>query len=219
MDIFAVFVEALRDGLGILLHLDVYLNQWVAWLGPWSYGLLMLILFCETGLVVLPFLPGDSLLFAIGALAATDGSPLQMPLLFALLPCAVLLGDTTNYAIGRRVGPRIFSSERSRWLNPRHLHETQAFYERHGGATIIMARFVPIVRTFAPFVAGIGRMRYRKFVAFSIGGALLWVWSLAAAGYLFGNIPIVKNNFEIVVLGIIALSTLPIVMKWWRSRT
>jgi membrane-associated protein len=205
-------LETLID---LFLHLDRHLAEMVAQYGTAVYGLLFAILFLETGVVVTPFLPGDSLLFACGALAATGA--LDARLLLVLLPVAVVLGDNTNYHIGRFVGPRAFSS-RTRWLKREHLERTHAFYERHGGKTIVMARFVPIVRTFAPFVAGIGRMAYGRFLAYSIGGGLLWVGVCIGAGYAFGNIPVVKENFSIVVLLIVAISLLPIVLEYLKHR-
>lgn len=202
--------------IDIFLHLDVHLNQWIAWLGPWIYLFLFAIIFCETGLVVMPFLPGDSLLFALGALTATEGSILRLPVLGSLLVGAAILGDAVNYAIGKKLGPRVFR-ESGWWLKKEHLLATEAFYERHGGKTIIMARFIPIVRTFAPFVAGVGRMRYSRFGAYNVAGAFLWVLSLLLAGYFFGNIPVVKNHFEFVVLGIIAVSLMPLAIRMMRN--
>jgi membrane-associated protein len=202
----------------ILLHLDRYLNDWATKLGAGLYAVLFLVVFCETGLVVTPFLPGDSLLFAVGALSATEGSPISLPLVMVLLFVAAVVGDAVNYSIGRRIGPAAFRSEGSWLLNKKHLLRTQAFYELHGGKTIIMARFVPIVRTFAPFVAGIGDMRYRRFFSFNVIGAAAWVLLLTGAGRAFGNVPVVKKNFEIVILGIIAVSVLPMVVEYLRAR-
>lgn len=198
--------------IDIFLHLDLHLNTWIATLGPWIYVLLFLIIFCETGLVVTPFLPGDSLLFTVGAVAAVENSPLGLSILIVTLIAAAVLGDALNYAIGRRLGPKVFREER-RWLNRKHLLETERFYERHGGKTIILARFLPILRTFAPFVAGIGRMSYPRFAAFNIVGGVLWVLACLLAGYFFGNIPIVKRNFEAVVVGIILVSLLPLLIR------
>src|SRR5690606_36472051 len=169
--------ELLTQALDVFLHLDAHLNDWATTLGPWLYVVLFLVVFCETGLVVTPFLPGDSLLFAIGALASIDGSPISLPLMIALVIVAAVLGDAVNYAIGAYVGPAVFSSEPSRLLNPQHLLHTQEFYARHGRKTILLARFVPIVRTFAPFVAGIGRMSYPVFAAWNVTGAIVWVVS------------------------------------------
>lgn len=211
----------LNDLIQIFLHLDVHLNQWLTLLGPWIYLLLFLIIFCETGLVVTPFLPGDSLLFALGALAATNQPTLKLYPLLALLAAAAILGDAVNYSIGLRVGPKIFRKETGWWLNKKHLLETEAFYERHGGKTIVIARFMPFIRTFAPFVAGIGAMTYRRFALFNVTGALLWVSIFILGGYYFGNIPFVKRNFEFVVVGIIVVSCLPLayrILQGWRGK-
>jgi membrane-associated protein len=197
-------------------RLDQHLAAFVAQYGVWVYGLLFLIVFCETGLVVTPFLPGDSLLFVVGALAGAGSMDLGvvMPVLIA----AALIGDNTNYWFGRWLGPRVFRSSEARWLNHRHLERTQSFYERHGGKTVVIARFVPIVRTFAPFVAGVGRMRYLRFLTFSIGGALLWVASLTTLGYFFGNLPLVKQNLTAAILLVIVLSLVPLGVEWLRQR-
>jgi len=211
-------LDLVKNALDVFLHLDAHLNEWAITLGPWLYVVLFLVVFCETGLVVTPFLPGDSLLFAIGALASIDGSPISLPLMVALLITAAVLGDAVNYSIGSYVGPAVFTSERSRLLNPEHLRRTQEFYARHGRKTIFLARFVPIVRTFAPFVAGIGRMSYPVFAAWNVTGGFVWVVSLTLAGYFFGEIPVVKNNFETVILAIIGISVLPILLEYLRSR-
>jgi len=200
----------------LAVHLDRHLAAFVAQHGTWVYALLFIIVFCETGLVVTPFLPGDSLLFVVGTLAAAGG--MEIETVTTVLVCAALCGDNVNYWIGRWVGPHVFHYERSRWLNPKHLERTHAFYERHGGKTIVIARFVPIVRTYVPFVAGIGAMPYARFLAFSAGGALLWVLSLCLAGYFFGNIPMVKNNLTAVILVIIAISVSPGAIAWLRHR-
>lgn len=211
-------MDMIAQLLDYFLHLDVHLNELAGALGPWLYGLLFLIVFCETGLVVTPFLPGDSLLFAVGALAATPGSPLNLPLICVLLVVAAVLGDAANYAIGARVGPRVFYREDSRWLNKQHLVRAQSFYERYGGKTIVIARFVPILRTFAPFVAGIGRMSYRRFAAFNVFGGLAWVLLFLLAGYFFGNLPAVQEHFHYVILAIIVISLVPIAVEWLRAR-
>jgi membrane-associated protein len=211
-------MEPLAQLLDVFLHLDAHLAEWAGVLGPWLYGLLFLVVFCETGLVVTPFLPGDSLLFAAGALAAVDGSPLHLPWLAALLVVAAVGGDALNYAIGKALGPAVFTSERSRLLNRQHLIRTQHFYERHGGKTIFLARFVPIVRTFAPFVAGIGRMRYAYFASYNVSGALTWVLSFLCAGYWFGQLPAVKRNFHVVIVAIVVISVMPMVFEWLRAR-
>ncbi|HTQ80294.1 MAG TPA: DedA family protein [Thermoanaerobaculia bacterium] len=204
--------------LDLVLHLDVHLTQGVTALGPWFYVALVAVLFCETGLVVTPFLPGDSLLFATGALAAAPGSPLSLPLLAVLLVVAAILGDAVNYSIGREIGPRIFNREDSWWLNKKHLVRAQEFYERYGGKAIFLSRFVPILRTFAPFVAGIGRMQYRRFAAWNVTGAFVWVLGFLFAGYIFGNQPVVKRNFHLVILAIIVISIIPVIVEAVKAR-
>ena len=211
-------MEFLKDIIDVFLHLDAHLNDLAVTLGPWLYVLLFAIIFAETGLVVMPFLPGDSLLFAIGALAAIEGSPLSLPAIIILLIIAAILGDAVNYAIGYRVGPKVFTSETSRLLNKEHLVRTQRFYEKYGAKTIIIARFMPIVRTFAPFVAGIGQMRYPRFAAYNVIGGIVWVVSFTVAGYLFGNVPAVKSNFHYVILAIIILSVMPPIIEFLRAR-
>jgi membrane-associated protein len=199
----------------VFLHLDRHLGDFVQAHGTTTYGFLFLIIFLETGFVVTPFLPGDSLLFACGAIAATGAlDPLG---LFGLLAGAAVLGDNSNYWVGRAIGPRAFTGT-IRFLKHEHLVKTQAFYERHGGKTIFLARFVPIVRTFAPFVAGVGTMSYARFLAYSVAGGITWVGSCVLAGYAFGNIPVVKDNFSIVVLGIVAVSLLPIAIEYFRKK-
>ena len=209
-------MDLARHLIDLLLHLDRHLNTLIQDFGPWTYLILFLIVFCETGLVVTPFLPGDSLLFAVGTFAATGS--LDLGLTLGLLSVAAIAGDTVNYAIGYRVGPRVFRGEGSRLFNRDHLDRTHRFYERHGAKTIVIARFVPIVRTFAPFVAGIGQMRYGRFVAYNVAGGLLWIGSLTLGGYAFGNIPVVRKNFSLVVLAIIVLSILPGVIEFVRQR-
>ena len=199
-----------------VVHLDAHLAAFVAEHGAWVYGLLFVIVFCETGLVVTPFLPGDSLLFVVGALAAAGA--MDIALVMALLVSAALCGDNVNYWVGRWAGPRVFRVEDSRWFNRRYLERTHAFYERHGGKAILIARFVPIVRTYVPFVAGIGTMPYLRFLAFSVAGALLWVVSLCLAGYWFGNIPLVKENLGAVILIILTVSVMPIAVEYLRAR-
>jgi membrane-associated protein len=207
-------ITALID---IVLHLDAHLSAWSATLGGWLYVVLFLIVFCETGLVVTPFLPGDSLLFATGAIAALPGSPLNVFWTIVLLIIAAVLGDAVNYSIGFRVGAGIVA-RRPRWLNLKHLERTERFYARHGGKTIVIARFVPIVRTFAPFVAGIGKMGYRRFATYNVVGALAWVVGFVLLGFWFGNLPFVRRHFQFVVLGIILLSVAPIVVEFIKAR-
>jgi membrane-associated protein len=208
-------METFKLVLDFILHLNVHLEALVANYGLWVYAILFLIVFCETGLVVTPFLPGDSLLFAAGAIAAGGG--LNLFALMALLIVAAIAGDTVNYWIGNRVGNKLVARY-PRLLKRKHLDKTHEFFERYGGKTIIIARFVPIVRTFAPFVAGVGEMTYARFMSFNVVGALLWVLLLVPAGYFFANVPFVKENFSLVILAIIILSILPAVIEFWRER-
>jgi membrane-associated protein len=208
-------MELLRQFVDLFLHLDTHLSQVIADYGTWTYLILFVIVFCETGLVVTPFLPGDSLLFAAGTFAALG--ELDVRLMILLLAAAAILGDTVNYWVGAAIGPRAFSGE-LRFLKREHLERTRAFYEKHGGKTIILARFVPIVRTFAPFVAGVGAMRYPQFLLYNVVGALLWVGLLVPAGFFFGNVPVVRENFTIVILAIVALSVMPMVVEAIRAR-
>ena len=197
----------------LVVHLDAHLAAFVQQYGVWVYALLFVIVFCETGLVVTPFLPGDSLLFVAGAIAAAGG--MDIALLMATLVAAALCGDNVNYWIGRTLGVKVFQ----RFINPAHLQRTHEFYERHGGKTIIIARFMPIIRTYVPFVAGLGTMPYLRYITFCIAGALLWVVSLCLAGYWFGNIPQVKSNLTVVILVIVAISISPGVIAWLKSRS
>jgi membrane-associated protein len=209
-------VELLTQLMDVVLHLDQHLQALVASHGAWIYLILFLIVFCETGLVVTPFLPGDSLLFVAGTVAAAGG--MDIHLLVLLLVIAAVLGDAVNYGVGHYIGPRIFSHSESRWLNPKHLQRAHDFYEKYGGKTIIIARFVPIVRTYAPFVAGAASMTYSRFALYNVSGAVLWVTSLGYAGYFFGNLPVIKNNLTLVIIGIIILSILPGVIEILRHR-
>jgi membrane-associated protein len=208
-------MELLAFFWDLAVHLDKHLAALLQQYGPWVYALLFVIVFCETGLVVTPFLPGDSLLFVAGALWAAAG--MDARLLAATLIAAALCGDNVNYWVGRFLGPKVFRWEGSRFFNRRALDKTHAYYERFGGRTVIIARFVPLVRTFAPFVAGVGTMPYLRFLAFSIAGALLWVILLVTAGYYFGNVPLVKNNLTIVIFAIVALSVAPIAFELLRA--
>jgi membrane-associated protein len=210
------FVDTLQYIASFTLHIDQHLLEFFNNYGAWIFALLFLIVFCETGLVVTPFLPGDSLLFAVGALAAS--STLNVHMLVLVLFVAAVLGDTVNYTIGRLFGTKLFSNPHSRVFRRDHLDRTHAFYEKHGGKTIIIARFVPIIRTFAPFVAGMGSMNYTRFFLFNIGGAALWVVLLVYGGYLLGNLPIVKQNFTKAIFLIILLSLLPILIEYVRAR-
>jgi len=209
-------VELLKELVDIFLHLDTHLYTVIQDYGLWTYLLLFLIIFCETGLVVTPILPGDSLLFAAGALAA--GGALNVFWLFGLLSVAAVLGDAANYAIGHFMGPKVFSREDSRFLKKEYLDRTHQFYEKYGGKTIIIARFVPIVRTFAPFVAGVGSMTYWRFASYNVIGGVVWIAVCLFAGYAFGNLPIVKENFTLVILAIIFVSILPGLIEWLRQR-
>ena len=200
-------MELLTAFLDLVLHLDRHLPELIQHYGTWIYLALFLVIFCETGLVVTPFLPGDSLLFVTGALSASGALEIQW--LIGLLVAASFLGDNVNYWIGRYLGPRMFKSARSRLLNHAYLERTQRFYRRHGGKTVILARFFPIIRTFAPFVAGMGRMDYRRFLPFSLAGGLAWVGFFVLGGYFFGNIPVVRENLTLAMLGIIIVSLLP----------
>lgn len=210
-------MEFLATAIDFLLHLDRYLAEIIAQYGLWTYGLLFLIVFLETGVVVTPILPGDSLLFAAGTFAGLG--VLDPVVLFLLLATAAIAGDTVNYWVGHYIGPKAFSGK-IRWLRQDYLNRTEAFYARHGGKTIVLARFVPIVRTFAPFVAGVGQMSYRRFIAYNVGGAVAWVGLFIFGGYFFGNIPTVRENFSVVILGIIVVSVLPIaveLIRGWRK--
>jgi membrane-associated protein len=209
-------VEFIKDFIDLFLHLDTHLQTVIQSYGTWTYVILFLIIFCETGLVVTPILPGDSLLFAAGAFAATGS--LDLAWLLILLTVSAVLGDAVNYAIGHFMGPKVFSQPDSRFLKKEYLDRTHEFYERYGGKTIIIARFVPIVRTFAPFVAGVGSMTYAKFASYNVTGGLLWVGVCVLAGYAFGNIPIVQENFTLVILGIIFVSILPGIIEFLRQR-
>lgn len=212
----------MREIIDLFLHVDERLTAFVAEHGKLVYALLFGVIFAETGLVVTPFLPGDSLLFAAGAIAATGGLNLWVTML--LLFAASVLGDAVNYSVGHYIGPRVFRAEGrtgrlERLLNPKHLERTHEFFEKYGGKAVVLARFVPIVRTFIPFVAGAGSMTYGTFAFYNVLGGALWVLACVGAGYLFGNIPIVKENFELVILGIIGVSILPMVIEFFRART
>jgi membrane-associated protein len=208
-------MESLKHILDLFVHVDKHLLELVQAYGSWTYGILFAIVFLETGVVITPFLPGDSLLFAAGALAAAGA--LDIRIVIVLLIVAAITGDSLNYAIGRKLGPKVFHAG-NRYFKQEYLYRTHVFYERHGGKTIVLARFVPIIRTFAPFVAGIGRMHYAKFFAYNVGGGAFWVCLFALLGYFFGSIPVVKDNFSIAVIVIIFLSLTPIVVEVWKAR-
>lgn len=209
-------MEFILTFIEFILHLDTHLTVLVAQFGTLTYMILFLIVFMETGFVVTPFLPGDSLLFAAGALASLGS--LNIFMLYILLAAAAIVGDTVNYWTGRTVGPRIFNKDTGFFLNKDHLMRTYKFYEAHGGKTIILARFIPIIRTFAPFIAGIGKMNYPRFLLYNITGGLLWVSIFTIGGFYFGNIPVVKQNFSVVIFGIIAVSVLPLVIEFAHHR-
>ena len=218
MELLTQFVGLVQQLIEYVLHMDQYLNQAVTFFGPWSYVIFFLVIFCETGLVVTPFLPGDSFLFALGALTTVTDAYLSLPILLGLLFVAAVLGDATNYSIGRAMGAKIFKNKNSKWFNPRHLEQTKKFYDKHGGKTIVLARFLPIARTFAPFVAGLGRMTYKHFSGYNILGAALWVGIFLVAGHWFGNLPSVKRNFHYVIFGIIIVSMLPVVFEYFKAK-
>ena len=214
-------MDWLQQILDLFLHLDQHLNEWAAALGPWLYLVLFAIVFCETGLVVTPFLPGDSLLFAAGALAATGA--MNLTLVLTLIAVAAILGNSVNYAIGRALGPRVFAASdgtgiQSRLLNRKHLDRAHDFFEKHGAMAVISSRFAPIIRTFVPFVAGAAAMPAPKFLLYNVVGGVLWTLVCVGAGYAFGNVPVIKNNFSLVALGIVAVSLLPMVIEIVRAR-
>ena len=209
-------MDILLQFLDILLHLDKHLAILVEQYGPWIYAILFFVIFAETGFVVTPFLPGDSLLFVAGALAALGG--MDIVLLMATLTTAAVLGNQVNYHIGRFIGPKVFHWEDSRFFNRKALDKTHAFYEKHGGKAIVISRFLPLFRTFVPFVAGVGAMNYARFTSFNVSGALLWVVSLCMVGFLFGNVPWIKQNLTLVIVGIIILSFMPVFIGWLQHR-
>jgi len=204
--------------IDFILHIDRHLHQLASEYGLWVYGIVFLIVFCETGLVVLPLLPGDSLLFAAGSLASLPDSQLSPHLLFLGLSIAAILGDTLNYWIGKKIGPKVFSSKESRFFKREYLDKTHAFYLKYGAKTIVIARFIPIIRTFAPFVAGVGKMPYRTFIFYNIIGAVIWVGSFVYAGFYFGQLPFVQTNFKLIILAIIVLSIMPPVIEYLKHR-
>ncbi|MBL9215441.1 MAG: DedA family protein [Opitutaceae bacterium] len=214
-------IDLIKKLLDFILHIDVHIKEIIADYGLWTYGILFLIIFAETGLVVTPFLPGDSLLFAAGAFCApTPEHPdpvLNVHLMAALLFVAAVIGDTLNYWIGNKIGPAVFRREDSFWLRKKHLERAHEFFEKYGGRAVILARFVPIVRTFVPFVAGVGSMTYSRFIAYNIIGGFIWIYFFTYAGFLFGTQPFVQKNFKLVILAIIILSVLPIVFEFFRE--
>lgn len=213
-------IDLFKKLIDFILHIDTHLSEIIRDYGLWTYGVLFLIIFAETGLVVMPLLPGDSLLFAAGALCALPESGLNVHLLAFLLFVAAVLGDSLNYWIGNKIGPAVFRREDSIWLRKKHLERAHAFFEKYGGRAIILARFVPIVRTFVPFVAGVGAMTYRRFFAFNVIGGFVWIYSFTYLGYFFGNLPVVKDNFALVIIAIIVVSVIPIAVeaaRGWRA--
>ena len=209
-------MEFIKSVIDFVLHLDVHLSELIQTYGLWTYLILFAVIFCETGLVVTPFLPGDSLLFAAGTFAARGD--LKVVVLFLLLAAAAVIGDTVNYWIGKIIGPKVFQKENSRIFKKQYLDRTHEFYEKYGAETIIIARFVPIVRTFAPFVAGIGRMTYGKFLSYNVIGGVAWVALFTFGGYFFGNIPFVKKNFSLVIIAIILISLVPVLLEFLKHR-
>ncbi|MDX7988456.1 DedA family protein [Xenorhabdus sp. 12] len=218
MEFLAHFVDFAKFIVDFILHIDAHLAELVANYGDWVYGILFLIIFCETGLVVTPFLPGDSLLFVAGALSALDSNDLNVHIMVALMITAAIIGDALNYTIGRIFGEKLFNNPNSKIFRRSYLDKTHEFYEKHGGKAIILARFVPIIRTFAPFVAGMGKMSYRQFATYNVIGAFIWVLLFTYAGYLFGDMPIIQQNLKLLIVAIIFISILPGVIEVWRHR-
>ncbi len=210
-------MELITYLIDFVLHLDVHLGEIISRSGLWTYGILFAVIFLETGIVITPFLPGDLLLFAAGSLVALEGSPLNIVVLWGILAAAAILGDTVNYEIGRFIGPKAFTSN-SKLLKKEYLDRTHAFYEKHGGITIFLARFIPIIRTFAPFVAGVGKMSYRYFISYNFFGGLVWTALFIFGGYFFGNLKFVRDNFSLVIIAIILISVLPAVVEVIKSR-
>ncbi len=211
-------MEILQNALDVVMHLDAYLAQWSASLGPWLYVVLFFIIFAETGFVVTPFLPGDSLLFAVGAVCSLPDSGMNVYAVFLLLSSAGILGNIVNYSIGRFIGPKIFNRKKSRFFDQAHLMRAHNFYERHGAITIVITRFIPILRTFSPFVAGICKMGYRKYTLYNVMGSVLWVSIFTLGGYAFGNLPAVKDNFHIAIGAIIVISFIPVAVEFIKQR-
>ncbi len=209
--------DLLKKLVDFIIHIDRHLAEIIASYGLWTYGVLFLIIFAETGLVVMPLLPGDSLLFAAGAFCAKPETGLNVHLMAGLLFVAAFLGDTLNYWVGRKVGPAVFKREDSIWLRKKHLDKAHAFFEKYGGRAVILARFVPIVRTFVPFIAGVGSMTYPRFMAYNLIGGFVWIYFFIYAGFMFGNQPFVQKNFKLVILAIIILSVVPIVVEFFRE--
>ncbi len=212
--LYNIRMEIFSQVVDVFLHLDIHLNAWAAWMGVWLYVVIFAVVFCETGLVVTPFLPGDSLLFACGALATREGSVISLWVLIPVVFVAAVVGDFCNYEIGKWVGPKVFTREDSIFLNKNHLLKAHNFYEKYGGKTIILARFIPIIRTFAPFVAGIGKMTYLHFASYNVIGAFLWVCLFVGGGYFFADLPVVQHHFHYVIAAIIFISVLPAIYEF-----
>lgn len=210
-------IDLIKKLIDFILHIDRHMAEIIAQYGLWTYGILFLIIFCETGLVVMPFLPGDSLLFAAGAFCARPDTGLNVHVMALLLWFAAVIGDTLNYWIGARIGPAVFKRDDSPWLRKKHLERAHAFFEKYGGRAIILARFVPIVRTFVPFVAGVGKMSYARFISFNVIGGLLWIFLFVYAGFFFGAHPFIQKHFKIVILAIIVISVIPVVVELYRA--
>lgn len=204
--------------IDVILHMDRHLNNFAGALGPWVYLLVFMVIFLETGVVIFPFLPGDSFLFALGALTAVESAVLRLDLLLVLTFIAAVTGDGLNYFIGKRAGPILFSGKKIKFLNETHLTKAQKFYEKYGAKAIVIARFAPIIRTFAPFVAGVGSMSYGRFITYNIAGGAVWIVTFLTAGHYFGNLPAVKTNFHYVIFGIIIVSLVPVAVEWWKAR-
>jgi membrane-associated protein len=211
--------SSIPDLVDIFLHLNKHLDELCTDFGTWTYAILFVVVFCETGLVVTPFLPGDSLLFAAGALSAGENNPLHPGFLFVLLSASAILGDAVNYSIGKYLGPKVLKNPNSRIFKKEYLDKTHAFYEKYGGKTIIIARFVPIVRTFAPFVAGVGTMTYARFAMYNVTGGIAWVAGFIVAGYWFGNLPFVQRYFQLVIVAIIIISVMPMAIEYLKARS
>ena len=211
-------IDLIKQLIDFILHIDKHLAEIIAQYGMWTYGVLFMIIFAETGFVVTPFLPGDSLLFATGVFCAKPETGLNIHVMALLLAGAAILGDTVNYWIGAVVGPKVFKREDSRWLRKKHLERAHEFFEKYGGRAIILARFVPFLRTFVPFVAGIGKMTYRHFIAYNVIGGFLWIYLFTYAGYFFGDLPVVQRNFKLVIISIIFISLIPIAVEFIRAR-
>jgi membrane-associated protein len=216
-EIFSLIYQFFLSLIDVILHIDQYLAMWSQMLGPWLYLIVFLIVFAETGVVVTPFLPGDSLLFALGALVVIQPE-LDFTVLSFILLLATFVGDNTNYFFGKYLGPKVFKYKEAKFFNVQHLHKTKAFYDKHGSRAVIIARFIPIVRTFVPFIAGVGHMNYRRFLGYSFAGAVLWTQIFLWAGRIFGNLPAIKSNFHVVIFAVIGISLLPLLIAYLKAK-